>query len=124
MSQGAESADGLQKEWIEGVQQQRFIDEGHGDQAECRDPYHAGQRRAIDGQRRPKQQVQQVQTFTGDAEDQHTAGQGNRVDRGEAGVFSQAGSTGDPGSESGHAQTGTEAADGQRRQTQSGEPEA
>ncbi len=124
MCQGTKSADGLQKEWVEGVQQQRFIDEGHGDQTEAGDPEHARQRRAIDRQRRAKQQVQQVQTFAGDAEDQHTAGKGDRVDRGEAGVFPQAGATGDPGGESGHAETGTEAADGQCRQTQSSEPEA
>ncbi|MNJ05458.1 hypothetical protein D3C73_1667960 [compost metagenome] len=54
MSQWPEAADGLQKERVESVQQQGFVDEEHGEQAEARDPNHAGQRRPVDRERRAK----------------------------------------------------------------------
>jgi hypothetical protein len=60
--------------------------------------------------------------FAGDAENQHSTGEGDRVDRGKAGVFAQTGASGDPGSKTGHAQSGTETAECQCGETQAGEP--
>ena len=71
----------------------------------------------------PNSRCKQVEAFAGDAENQHAAGEGDWIDRGEAGVFAQTGAAGDPGGETGHAQTGAEAAECERGQTQSGEPE-
>ncbi|MNJ77117.1 hypothetical protein D3C77_745380 [compost metagenome] len=50
MGEWAEAADGSQEQRVEGVEQQRFVDQRHGDQAESRNPQHAGEGRTIDGQ--------------------------------------------------------------------------
>ncbi len=51
MSQRPEATDRAQEQRVECVQQQGFVDRGHGHEADGRDPKHAGQCWPVYGQR-------------------------------------------------------------------------
>ena len=117
------AADAAQEQGVEAVLHQRAVDQRQQQQAGGGDDQHAAQGRGVHRQRRAEQQVQQVDAPPGQAEQQHAAGQCDRVDGGQTGVFAQAGTPRHPGRQRRHAEAGDQAAGGQGRQAQAVQPE-